>query len=369
MARILALGILTLVTTFSLIQPLWAKNELRVMSYNVENLFDTAHDEGKSDWDFLPKGYPGKKEGCLTKSPKYRAACLNGDWTEDKLRLKLDQIKKVVLQGERPDILAIEEVENEVVLKRLAQTLGFDQYVLEEGPDHRGIDVALLYDSSSANYISHRVHRFKGDEFDQKPTRDILGVYFQLDSQNVLAVYVNHWPSQAAPATKRFKVAQELKNMMEEDRQKYGKNFHGIATGDFNTVDSDWPHPHKGVLESRAWKNYLLDLRELAEDRGSLKNGQPLGTYFFPPKMSWNYLDKFFVTQNLFDKNGVEVVLSSFNVRAPEFAADTYEYRRKNLPLYGSKVSGVPLRYNHKATSATKAGFSDHYPIEMRIKY
>ena len=28
-----------------------------VAFYNLENLFDTCHDEGKNDWEFLPDGY------------------------------------------------------------------------------------------------------------------------------------------------------------------------------------------------------------------------------------------------------------------------------------------------------------------------
>ena len=27
---------------------------MKIMTYNVENLFDTQHDEGKNDFDFLP---------------------------------------------------------------------------------------------------------------------------------------------------------------------------------------------------------------------------------------------------------------------------------------------------------------------------
>ena len=33
-----------------------------VMTYNVENLFNTTHDEGKDDWAYLPKASKGKGE-------------------------------------------------------------------------------------------------------------------------------------------------------------------------------------------------------------------------------------------------------------------------------------------------------------------
>ena len=35
-----------------------------VMTYNVENLFDTVHDKGKRDWEYLPKEFVGKEKEC-----------------------------------------------------------------------------------------------------------------------------------------------------------------------------------------------------------------------------------------------------------------------------------------------------------------
>src|SRR5690606_36364286 len=32
-------------------------SEVSVMAYNLENLFDTSHDEGKEDWTYLPLAF------------------------------------------------------------------------------------------------------------------------------------------------------------------------------------------------------------------------------------------------------------------------------------------------------------------------
>ena len=32
---------------------------IKVMTFNVENLFDTMHDEGKNDYEYLPEGANG----------------------------------------------------------------------------------------------------------------------------------------------------------------------------------------------------------------------------------------------------------------------------------------------------------------------
>lgn len=44
-----------LVLLFLSVEILNAKT-ISVMSYNLENLFDSKHDEDKNDWEFLPKG-------------------------------------------------------------------------------------------------------------------------------------------------------------------------------------------------------------------------------------------------------------------------------------------------------------------------
>ena len=74
-------------------------NEIKVMTYNVENLFDTNHDEGKQDYEFLPVTHPLKSE-CATLG-KYRKPCEETDWTPEKMMMKISQIHRLVqAQGE-----------------------------------------------------------------------------------------------------------------------------------------------------------------------------------------------------------------------------------------------------------------------------
>ncbi len=85
---------------------------LLFMAYNVENLFDTNHDQGKYDYEFLPiekKQTADIKKYCNSIEVKrWRDACLDGNWTEDLLREKLKRLSDVVLklnQGKGPDVL------------------------------------------------------------------------------------------------------------------------------------------------------------------------------------------------------------------------------------------------------------------------
>lgn len=59
-----------------IMQPISAQLDFRVMSYNVENLFDTNDNPDKNDNDFLPTG--------------------NRHWTRGRYLHKLQQIAKVI---------------------------------------------------------------------------------------------------------------------------------------------------------------------------------------------------------------------------------------------------------------------------------
>lgn len=337
---------------------------ISIGAYNVENLFDTVHDEGKRDWEFLPKNHPMKAEGCGS-AGNYRNRCLETDWIPSKLRLKLRQIAKVfAVTNERPDILALEEVENAYVVTQLARELGYEGIVFEEGPDSRGIDVALLYRPEAVEYLSHRSERVEG----VGNTRNLLGVFFKRKnsrSQDVLGVYVNHWPSQAAPAENRVIVARALKDLIRRDKRRFGaNNLHVVAMGDFNTVDGDSPHPFHEVIFSSEGGPALLDAITLTDP----SRDQPPGTSFYPVKMNWDHLDRIFLSQNLRDGEDTEAVADSFRILwHSEFTYDYYDTNSLSA-LTGGVVRGVPLRYNFDATSASDAGFSDHLPLMVDIR-
>jgi len=65
--------------------------KLNIMSYNVENLFDTTHDIGKLDYTYLPKSIKDTsrevQEYCQSVGvPRWKEECYNIDWTDAKLK-------------------------------------------------------------------------------------------------------------------------------------------------------------------------------------------------------------------------------------------------------------------------------------------
>lgn len=342
------------------------------MSYNVENLFDTEHDPGKNDWTFLPLDTPGKQKGCEKVSNFFwRKKCFATDWTESKLRMKIKKIKTLLTKERKviPDILAIQEIENENVTRQLADSLGYKSFVITNSPDRRGIDVALLYnEKENLKYVDHKEHVIEGENFIKHPTRNILEVEFLANGQK-LVIFVNHWPSQAAPSHVRVKAAKQLKLIMNKRHQESGKTYL-IALGDFNTIESDYPHPFKSELLTGDFKLKSVHksfMRSTKVDRVK-KNNLPFGTYFYFRKMTWNILDQIFTSTN-FNKSrkGLHIDINSYQIYSPKFVTHTFKYNDPTSYFYGTKITKVPKRYDFMATNSREAGYSDHFPVVFRI--
>jgi hypothetical protein len=135
---------------------LFAQEPLRIISYNVENLFDCQHDSLKNDSSFLPDGLH--------------------HWTYYRYQTKLDRIAQVIvnISGWKPvPLVGLCEVENTHCLRDLCYRLKRFNYrfVHYDSPDERGVDVALLYDSTKVKVLNSKPLRvdLQGDS-----TRDIL---------------------------------------------------------------------------------------------------------------------------------------------------------------------------------------------------
>lgn len=109
-----------------------------VAFYNLENLFDTIHDAGKNDYEFLPDG--------------------SYQWTAKKYESKLQNLSKVLgslsrdLVPEGPAFIGVAEAENSRVLEDLVKQPAISNYefVHYEGPDRRASTVPCCTTRSSS---------------------------------------------------------------------------------------------------------------------------------------------------------------------------------------------------------------------------
>ena len=152
-----------------------AQERFRIMEYNVENLFDTIPDPEKNDRDFLPSG--------------------NQHWTSGRYWSKQGLLARVIAGagGDSPiELVGLVEVENDTVLAHLTRRtslarLGYD-FLITNGPDERGIDVALLYQPNRFRPICREDLRVQLGE-GIRPTRDVLFVEGLLPTLDTLSVF------------------------------------------------------------------------------------------------------------------------------------------------------------------------------------
>ncbi len=200
-----------------------------LLFYNVENLFDTKNDSVTEDDDFTPRG--------------------EMHWTEKRLRHKLLNLSKVILNASGwnvPDIVALAEVENRYVVERLIKETPLEkipyQIIHKESPDHRGLDVVLLYHTEHFYPLEYHYYPLISATGQVERTREILYVSGILNEADTLHIFVNHWPSrysgvlESRPA--RLAAAKLLKSKTEEvfKRNKFAKV---IIVGDFNDNPND----------------------------------------------------------------------------------------------------------------------------------
>ena len=210
----------------------------RIVSYNVENLFDCQHDSLKDDYEFLPQAARR--------------------WTYSKYRRKLDALARTLIATggwTPPALVALCEVENDTVMRDLTRRsllreAGY-RYLMTHSPDRRGIDVALLYQPHLFKPIARNDIRI--DMPRQRPTRDVLHVSGLLLNLDTLDVFIAHLPSRSGGARQtepyRLAVARRLKAAVDSIcRRRMRPQV--ILMGDFNDTPADRSIRH--VLQAAA---------------------------------------------------------------------------------------------------------------------
>lgn len=296
------------------------------VEYNVENIFDTRHDEGKQDEEFLPEA--------------------TRHWTEKRYWRKLDQIGKAILSTTEdgiPDMVALCEVENDQTLhdltkRSLLRKAGYE-YVMTTSPDARGVDVALMYSPFSFKLMRSYGLRIKTIE-GMKATRDILYACGQLVTGDTLHVFVVHAPSRhgGEKASRPFRLQAADRLLLSVDSVRaLTPNVRILITGDFNDY---YDSPALLRICQHDLKNITKDAR-----------GQygVLGTYRY--KGEWNSLDHMLVS------SPVGKMVEKTFIHSPKFLLEEDKFYGGYLP-----------RRTYKGMKYEKGGFSDHLPLVARFR-
>ena len=309
--------------------------------WNLENLFDVADSPRRSE----------KLQRAIGNSVR--------SWTQDLLDRKIAQLATIISRmngGLGPDLLGVCEVENAYVMELLVAALAplgrNYQVVHHDMSDHRGIDVAFIYDGeklTAEELFSHFVMR-------RTATRDILQVNFRTRRDRLLVIIGNHWPSRSGgemeSAGYRAIAGETLAYFHQRIMEVHGKRTPVLALGDFNDEPFDdsvvryalSTHSKAKVSNARSPRFYNM-MWEMA--------GKRIGTYYynnFP-----NLLDQALVNKYLLVRNAPLRVV-------PQSA---------EILRFSGMVSGgaypTPIRFGGMGKTVNPDGYSDHFPIAVAV--
>ncbi len=310
-----------------------------VVSYNVENLFDTINDPNTADDEFTPDG--------------------ERKWNHWRYRQKLIRLWKALAATDLchfPDIIGLCEVENRTVLENLLYwtPLWKGHYTIlhQDSPDRRGIDVALLYNKSKYQLLDSAfitVDMPNYDEDEEFRTRDILYAKGLVTAtRDTLHVFLNHWPSKYGGAgyTEPFRCrAARLLRQRVDSIFRTDVAAKIICMGDFN----DSPY-EQSILEDLGAETSLDN-----PVNGKLYN---ISYYMSSKNGDWSYwfqgrgelIDQVMVSGNLLINNGMHILPDNvFTLHHRQlFDQDGKVFRTYQGPIY-------------------RGGVSDHLPMVIDI--
>ena len=308
--------------------------------YNVENLFDTTHDEGKNDHDFTPNG--------------------SYQWNEMKYRHKLHNMASVLAEmgtDVLPNVgcaaIGLAEVENDHAMRDLTAqpelaARGY-KYVHIEGPDRRGIDCALIYNPKLFTVRDTKLVPYVYDlpKDSTHATRGFLTVSGTLAGEHV-TIIVCHLPSRGAGSYYRELGGKQVK-ALKDSLLREDPKVKVLVMGDMNDDPTN-----KSMYECLSAKGEISEVGadEMYNPWYNVLVKEGTGTLQYQGK--WNLFDQIIMTPNLLNKDGKK------DFSELKFWKNQI-FRRDYLFQESGKYKG-----NTKRTTAGGVwldGYSDHLPV------
>lgn len=308
--------------------------DIRVMFYNLENLFDTYDDTLTRDEEFLPDG--------------------DRRWNNYKFYGKINRLSKAIIACSKnnfPAIIGVCEVENKFVLEQLITQTPLKQITLgiihQDSKDRRGIDVALLY----------RKDLFTPIDFNYIPvvfpwdlnykTRDVLHVKGLLLTDTI-HFFVNHWPSKYGGAMEtvesRAQAARTVKTVTDTLIYRQPKSKI-IIMGDLNDTPDDI-----------SVKEVLMAPINQKQEFVNLMANRPVGEGSNKYQANWSFIDQFIITQEVLTPNkGFKYVAGSADACKESFLLETDD------KYFGFKPKRTFVGFSYQE------GFADHLPITLDL--
>lgn len=312
--------------------------------YNQENLFDTCHDAGKNDYEYLPSG--------------------SNHWNSMKYTHKLHNMAQALAdigtdllpQSIGCTMIGLSEVENSKVLDALTdqeplKARGY-KYCHIEGPDVRGVDCALLYNPKMFTVRNVKLVPYVYEPRDSMhKTRGFLTISGTLAGEHV-TVIVNHWPSRFAGPYYRERAGSQCR-VVKDSVLRDDPKCKVIIMGDMNDDPMD-----KSMAEALGARREISEVKDgdMYNPWWNILANEGKGTLAY--NGSWNLFDQIVVSPSLLNRDG-----------SKDYSTLKYYknqiFRRDYLFQTDGKYKGNPKRTS--AGGVWLDGYSDHLPTVIYL--
>ena len=311
-------------------------NNLKVASYNVENLFDLEAN-GSEYKEYIPNN--------------------DSNWNEKIFYIKFTNVIKVI-EDLDADIIALQEIENENIIKLLKEKLPQYKYYTFSKYDTSSVGLGFL---SKIEIKESQNLDFKLKSERYRPILETTFLYNGVEFK----IFNNHWPSKRSPESYRIKYAKDL----QERLHLISKDYDYILLGDFNSDYNEFQtfknNTHLNNSENLTGINHVLNtisndnyitindiLKESKKVHYNLWLEIPSNERFSTKFRNQNStLDNIILPSSLFDDKKLSYVPKSFTVFKPD-----YLYKEGEITRW--KIKESKKEKIHKGE-----GFSDHLPI------
>ncbi len=311
---------------------------LSIMSYNLMTLFDPV-DQG------------GEYQGF---------SVAKGEWDESLYRLRIKNLASAILAAQPggPDILALQEIENQRALKDLADALGGYAQIIKPSDEDAALGCALLSRYPAIMARSHRATPPAGAS--SSVPRNLLEARLDVDGRPLL-VFVAHWKSKLGGAEEteaERRAAAALLRSLARARLDAEPGLAIVAAGDLNEnpdeyerIGGAYPTALRALEAGPGdWLSIGGDALSVAEDAAAFVR-------FYTP---WPSAEGYSYLYGGLEERIDHFLLSAGAVRGGSFTLAAFS---AEPPPFLVDLEGRPLGWDSRAAR----GYSDHLPIRLTL--
>lgn len=322
-----------------------------VASYNVENLFDYKYDGSEYD-EFIPN------------KSKY--------WTYKKYEQKLNNVAKV-LNDLNTHIIALQEIENEYVLKELLKKTPQYKYWAFNKKPKSAVGLALISKFPIIDQTVIQVEKF--NDF----SRNIFQTTLNIENKK-FTIFNNHWKSKREGENTRIPYAYSLMKYLKKSKINHDYIFVGDFNSNYNEYETFKFNDKLNTTSGITGINHILNTiqKDKYVTKETIFNQKYLhfNTWLdLPYNKRFSYIfrntketpDNIILSAYLFDKKDISYLYSSLKVFKPTYLVKNSKINRKefsdHLPII-AEFSDIPMK-NQNSNSNFVSDINSLYALDF----